>query len=65
MIRLILYALIAYALYRLFFPAKRVEKSGPQPGPQPGQGNAAPGSEEARRRAAESEGEYIEYEEVD
>jgi hypothetical protein len=61
MIRLILYALIAYALYRLFFPAKKVE----QAGSRPGRDSAAPGSEEARRRAAEREGEYIEYEEVD
>jgi hypothetical protein len=61
MIRLLLYALIAFALYRMLFPARRVEQ-GPGVRDAGGSGSSA---DEAARRAADREGEYIDYEEVE
>ena len=71
MLRFIIWSLIFYGIYRLFFPTAKPARpdsyqqaSMHRPTPPPRTNGAAPGNDQARRQAADQEGEYIEYEEL-
>ena len=62
MVRILLYAIIGFALYRMFFSGKRLSGEQRTRVRQDGSNSAAQGG---RQRAADEEGEYVDYEEVD
>lgn len=70
MIRIVLYAILFFILYRLFFGGPRLSGENSTRIRRDESGTNSPGDrpinrDQGRRRAADEEGEYVDYEEVD